>query len=417
MNRAPFNNVCYSVVFLCSLALVINTVVHNANPHASIPFGRDFLFFEAASQLTITGHPERIYNIPEQHRVLESLYGARIPDLLPFYYPPYALMLFAPLALLPLHCGWCLWLGIGLLLYAFSIWRSFGSADTLCLALAFPAVLVNLYWGQNAFITVALILGFLYYLDENALMAGLFLGLLFYKPQFAFYCLIAVVAARQWTCFWSALTTLVTLVVGSLLIWGPQLWASYFRANSRVREVSFLSGWVKLASVEPTVFSFLRITGLTPSTALRLQYIVSIAMGVVVYVVWRERAKETSLANSVLGCCILLGVPYYIQYDTLLATIPLSYYWRYNQQVTSAGRTHDGVIFSLWSMPVLAYWIVRLMKMQVVPIICSAVLIRILGEFERVNSAADEPARTLADSCTEGSGRPPVRMSRNAHPT
>jgi hypothetical protein len=253
---------------------------------------------------------------------------------------------------------------------------------------------------------VALILGFLYCIDRNELLSGLLLGLLCYKPQFAFYCLIAVIAAEKLNCLWSALTTLVTLVIGTLLMWGPHLWASYFALIREFQELSLFSGWVNTAAVQPTVFSFLRLTGFNPRTALTLQYIVSMAMGGVVYAVWRKRSAQDYLANSILGCCILLGVPYYIQYDTLVAIIPLAYYWQYEQEETNAGRNrnHDGLMLSLWSMPVLASRIVKLTKIQVVPIICSVVLFRILAEFRRVNSAAYRPGGTRVGCGTERSG-------------
>ncbi len=382
MNRTLLNKVCYGVVFLCSLAAVVTTVVRDPNPRGALPLGRDFVIFDAASQLAITGHPEGVYNLAEHHHAMESLYGVRIPGSLPFFYPPNALMLFAPLAAIPVYWSWCLWLGVGLLLYALPIWRIFRNANVLYLALSFPAVLLNLYWGQNAFISVALILGFLCHTDSNPILAGLFLGLLFYKPQFAFYCVIAVIAARKWKCLSSALTTLAALVIGSLLIWGPQLWASYFTIVQFSRS-SFLSEWLKSNAVQPTVFSFLRLTGFDPGTALKLQYLVSVAMGGVVYAVWQRRPRQEYLANSVLGCCILLGVPYYQQYDTLLAIIPLCYYAQYERQVAEATRK-PGLMLWLWSMPVFGWAIVLMTTIQIVPIICSAVLLAVLRDFVRV---------------------------------
>ena len=52
------------------------------------------------------------------------------------------------------------------------------------LALAFPAVFVNLGHGHNGFLTAALIGFALLWLDRRPVVAGILFGLLAYKPQF-----------------------------------------------------------------------------------------------------------------------------------------------------------------------------------------------------------------------------------------
>ena len=54
----------------------------------------------------------------------------------------------------------------------------------LLLALAFPAVLINIGHGQNGFLTAALLGGALVVLDRRPLVAGILFGLLVYKPQY-----------------------------------------------------------------------------------------------------------------------------------------------------------------------------------------------------------------------------------------
>ena len=52
----------------------------------------------------------------------------------------------------------------------------------LQLALAFPAVLVNIGHGQNGLLTAPLIGGALAVLDRRPIVAGILIGLLAYKP-------------------------------------------------------------------------------------------------------------------------------------------------------------------------------------------------------------------------------------------
>ncbi len=51
------------------------------------------------------------------------------------------------------------------------------TADWLLLALAFPAVLINVGHGQNGFLTAALLGGALVVLDRRPLFAGILFGL------------------------------------------------------------------------------------------------------------------------------------------------------------------------------------------------------------------------------------------------
>lgn len=61
--------------------------------------------------------------------------------------------------------------------------EAFSQADWLLLAVAFPAVLINIRHGQNGFLTAALLGGALAVLERRPLLAGILFGLLAYKPR------------------------------------------------------------------------------------------------------------------------------------------------------------------------------------------------------------------------------------------
>lgn len=323
-----------------------------------------------------------MYNIDAHHHVIETIHGTKIKDLLAFFYPPYALFLFIPLGLMPYYWSFCLWLTGGLLLYTLSIYSIFRNRTILGLAIGCTGVYLNLYWGQNAFITTALILGFIYYMDRSALLAGIFLGLLFYKPQFAVFCLIAVIANRNWRCLAATLSVLGVLVAGSLLAWGPSLWISYYSLAREFAELSLLSGWAKTAAVQPTVYSFLRLTRFDTRIALVLQYANSLAMVIVTYIVWQRRTKGEFLPVIILGFCILLGLPYYIQYDMLLVIIPVIYYMQYFYEIN--GSTLEKFIMAImWVLPILGWVFVSATRLQIAPIIYAMGLIVSLKKFNK----------------------------------
>jgi hypothetical protein len=60
-----------------------------------------------------------------------------------------------------------------------------------------PAASVNVIAGQNAFLTLALLLGDMGLLGRSDFVAGLILGLLSFMPQFAIMVAVALLAARH----------------------------------------------------------------------------------------------------------------------------------------------------------------------------------------------------------------------------
>jgi alpha-1,2-mannosyltransferase len=147
------------------------------------PLGTDFSNVYAAGRLTLDGTPEAAWDPARQHAAEQQVFG---PDT-PFYgwhYPPLFLTVAAVLTLLPY--GWALfaWMALTLPAYAMAIRAILPRAETALIALASPAVFINLGHGQNGFLTAALLGGGLLLLDRRPLLAGLLIGLMAYKPQF-----------------------------------------------------------------------------------------------------------------------------------------------------------------------------------------------------------------------------------------
>ena len=82
----------------------------------------------------------------------------------------------------------------------------------LLLAVAFPAVFVNLGHGHNGFLTAALIGTALLVLDRKPVVAGILFGLMSYKPQFGVMIPLVLIATGRWRAFASAAATVLALV-------------------------------------------------------------------------------------------------------------------------------------------------------------------------------------------------------------
>src|SRR4029077_18519158 len=166
------------------------------------PLGTDFASFYSAGTYVLEGNAQAPYNLARQHAREQAIFGAATP-FYSWFYPPFFLFITAALALLPYGAAFVTWQVVTLVLYLLAIRaivpsprlrregrdagaspRGSESRTELLLAVAFPAVLVNLGHGQNGFLSAALFGGALAVLDRRPIVAGFLFGLLAYKPQF-----------------------------------------------------------------------------------------------------------------------------------------------------------------------------------------------------------------------------------------
>ena len=130
----------------------------------------------------------------------------------------------------------------------------------LLLALAFPAVLINLGHGHNGFLTAALITSALMQLQKNPTLAGVLFGLMAYKPQFGVLVPLVLLAGGYWRAFFAAAATVATLTVIVTAAFGLDVWHAFFDSLAFTREVVLErgdTGWHKIQSV----FSWVRMWG------------------------------------------------------------------------------------------------------------------------------------------------------------
>jgi alpha-1,2-mannosyltransferase len=149
------------------------------------PLGTDFSNVYAAGTYVLEGQPAAPFDPPRQYAREQAIFGSATP-FYGWHYPPFFLGLAAFLATMPYWLALLVWQGTTLGLYLGSVKAILGSQDLLwlLLALAFPAVFINLGQAHNGFLTAALFGAALTQLDKRPWLSGLLFGLLAYKPQF-----------------------------------------------------------------------------------------------------------------------------------------------------------------------------------------------------------------------------------------
>jgi hypothetical protein len=177
--------------------------------------------------------------------------------------------------------------------------------------------------GQNGFLTAALIGGTLILMPARPILAGICLGLLSYKPQYGLLFPLVLIAASQWTVFFTAALVAVAMALASWLAFGIESWQAFFHWMPMFSQAFLTEGkatWWKLQSV----FSLVRYLGGTEQLAWIFQWIVTgiVAGGLVL--MWRSRVSYPMKAAA-LAAGTLLTTPYLLMYDMVVLAIPVAF--------------------------------------------------------------------------------------------
>jgi len=175
------------------------------------PLGTDFSNIYAGGTYVLDGQPGAPFHPPAQYSREQAIFGS-VTQFYGWHYPPFLLFVAAALALMPYVTALAVWQGATLLLYLGMIWAILRSVPLggegtstpardplwLLLALAYPAVFVNIGHGHNGFLTAALLGTALVVLDRRPVVAGILFGLMSYKPQFGLMIPLVLVATGRW---------------------------------------------------------------------------------------------------------------------------------------------------------------------------------------------------------------------------
>ena len=283
----------------------------------------DFINVWAAGRLALEGHPAQAWDWDIQRPIEVAQLGQDFLGYFAWHYPPPFLFVASLLARFPYGAAFMGWVFVSLIPYLVVVRAIVGRSFGWMLALAMPMVLSNALVGQNGFFTAALIGGTLYLMPVRPVLAGICLGLLSYKPQYGLLFPLVLIAASQWTVFFSAGVVTVLMAVVSWLAFGTESWQAFFHWMPMFSQAFLTEGkatWWKLQSL----FSLVRFLGGTEQLAWIFQWILTATVAVVLAVMWRSRISY-SLKAAALAAGTLLITPYLFMYDMMVLAIPVAF--------------------------------------------------------------------------------------------
>ena len=348
-------------VRLVALALLAASVIgagfliatsDGRNDRFGRPLGTDFSNVYAAGTYVLEGRPAAPFDPPRQYAREQAIFGSATP-FYGWHYPPFFLGLAAFLATMPYWLALLVWQGTTLGLYLGSVKAILGSQDLLwlLLALAFPAVFINLGQAHNGFLTAALFGAALTQLDKRPWLSGLLFGLLAYKPQFGLLIPLVLMVSGRWRAVFSAAATVALLALAVTLAFGTEVWTAFLASTHFTRDVVLEqggTGWHKIQSV----FSWVRMWGGGITLAYAMQGAVTAAIAAALIWLWRSPAAfALKAAALIVGC--LLATPYSLDYDLMLLA-PAIAMLAADGFRRGFGPYEKTMLAALWIMPLVA---------------------------------------------------------------
>jgi hypothetical protein len=371
------------------------------------PLGTDFSNVYAAGTYVLEGDAAAPFDPPRQFAREQAIFG-QATQFYGWHYPPFFLFIAAALALMPYGLALAVWqaatLGVYLLVIGAivsPVLRSAGRGDHLwlLLALAFPAVLVNIGHGQNGFLTAALLGGALLLLDRRPIIAGILFALLVYKPQYGLMIPLVLAVSGRWRCFASAVATVTLLALATTLAFGTDVWHAFLASTEFTRTVVLEqgnTGWHKIQSV----FAWARMWGAPIPLAYALQGAVILAIGAALVWLWRSSASF-SLKAAALCLSTILATPYSFDYD-MMVLAPAMAFMAADGFARGFRPWEKTMLAGLWLVPLVARSVAEISLIPLgVPAMLTAVIFILQRSGFNLSVAFADASPTLpsAEAC------------------
>jgi alpha-1,2-mannosyltransferase len=401
------------ILLAASLAGFLYLVItaHGLVDRQGRPLGTDFSSFYAAGSYVLDGRPEAPFNLAQQYAREQQIFGTGTP-FYTWFYPPFFLFIAGVLALMPYGVALAVWQLVTLGFYLLTIkaiLRAIPRQDRegnvssgplwLLLALAFPAVLVNVGHGQNGFLTAALLGAGLVQLDRRPFIAGVLFGCLAYKPQFGLMIPLVLAASGRWRVFAGGAATVALLAAATLVIFGVHVWPAFLESTRFARLVALEQGevsWYKIQSV----FAWARMWGAPVSLAYVVQGALDFAVAASLVRLWRITGAPYALKAAGLCVGAILATPFVLDYDMIVLG-PAIAFFAVDGLIRGFGPWEKTTLAVVWLAPLAARSVAQatLIPLGVLAMLAMFVVILRRAELDRALpiAFAGTPS-TMADS-------------------
>jgi alpha-1,2-mannosyltransferase len=327
VDAARWRLIWYPRLLLASLGLALLFVVL-AGDGSSTTTGRiggDYPAFYGAGSIVLDGELEGLYDPARQSRAQADLHGGET-GYLAFAYPPHVAVAYAPLSALPYRFSYVIHTGLmaAAVLAALHLIRPMvGVVDRFywlvsAAALSFWPLFRAVGAGQNTAVTLLLLaVAWRALTNERELLAGIAVGLMLFRPQYAIPVIVLLVVARRRRAVLAAVGVGTATWLANALLLGPRWLTDWLDAVQPFVETDAEVN----ASNSVSWIGFSEATlGVGPGRAVGV--VVALASALVLAGLWfRHERFDLPTRMGITAAGIVLVSPHAIFYDAGLLSI------------------------------------------------------------------------------------------------
>ena len=162
-------------------------------------------------------------------------------------------------------------------------------------------------------------------LEKRPFIAGLLLGCLVYKPQFALLLPLLLLVLGNWRAIAGAAVSSLALIGVTLALWGWPVWQAFLDSLPLSQSIVIeqgRTGWEKIMSP----FAAVRSWGGTVDVAYAVQAAFTIAS--IGLTLWLARTARPDVRNAAVTAAVLISTPYVLDYDFVVLLAGIAFLWR-----------------------------------------------------------------------------------------
>lgn len=193
------------------------------------PIGADWAAFWLAAEQTAHLKTAQAYDTPMFLKAFQAAFGRE--EYFAWQYPPTTSLALTPLTHLPYAIGALIWLFGAVLWLLIALHKAFPSNQSeppaIAIALACPALMINLAYGQTGALIAVLTFVAITQLNTKPHLSGAAMGLIWFKPHFGVLFPFAVFGAKAWKAGLVAAAIIMGWLILSLMHEGIEPWRAW----------------------------------------------------------------------------------------------------------------------------------------------------------------------------------------------
>ena len=306
-NSPPF--VGWALVWALGLVIPIMAIAVDVvlASHSHL-LGRDFSNAWVGGRLVLAGRPLCAFEPGCFRGALSVLLGLQTNQN--FSYPPHALLIDAPLGLIPYFGALLLWTVTGLIAFTSAARGFLPEGFNRLLPALTPAAGMAIWDGQYGLIIGALWLVCFAAIGQRPVRAGIAAGLMTVKPHLGLLVAIALLSRRHWRVVAIATATTAVLVLASITAFGIESWRAFFGQTTRVQ--------INMLSQSPADFFGRMMPSPLPLLGIEAHAVFTIIAFSCLWIVRRSPVADLAFPCATATFLVL---PYAFNYDMTVACL------------------------------------------------------------------------------------------------